>query len=419
MPLPEGFLWGTGASSTQTEGAAPRSDWYRWEQEGRAPLSGDGNDFATRYTEDFQLLADHGLTHHRLSLEWARLEPEQGRHDPGAIEHYTEMLRAARAAGIAIWVCLHHFTLPGWFSDDEGGFVDERARGSHWARHVDWVGETFGDLVYGWKPINEPFFYALLGSLAGTMPPGRTQLDAFLEALEAIHLASFDAARLLHTGGRPVATIEGVTPMQALVRSRDPAEREAAEARAARYDETMWCGFAAMRDGILAVPGRAPIEVPEAVSSFDFLGFSYYAAQGVYADGSIGTYPEDAPVGPMGYAPWAEGLDLVLRRLSDEFPARPLLIDECGLGTTRVNGTYRDADDDKRVTYLTDCLERVERAVGDGIDLRGFFHWTAVDNYEWLKGYDVLFGLFDRDRAPKPSAALARRYATAQESAGS
>jgi len=416
MGFPDGFWWGTGASSTQTEGAAPRSDWIRWEQQGRAPVSGDGNGFGTRYAEDFALMADHALTHHRLSLEWARLEPAPGQHDDSAIEHYREMLQAAKAVGVDTWVCLHHFTLPGWFSEDEGGFVNERARSYFWARHVDWVGETFGDLVYGWKPINEPVFYAFLGSLTGAMPPGRTGVASFTEALEAVHLASFDAARLLRSGGHPVATIEGLTPVHPVTRTRDPTEREAAEALATRYDDTMWCGLRALRDGILAVPGRAPIEVPVAVTSFDLVGFSYYSAQGVGADGMTTTYPEDAPAGPMGYAPWPEGLDIVLRRLAEELPGRPLLVDECGLGTTRVPDSIRDADDDKRVAYLRDCIGRVERALADGLDIRGFFHWTAVDNYEWLMGYDVVFGLFDRDRNAKPSAELARRYATGEVS---
>jgi beta-glucosidase len=419
MPFPEGFLWGTGASSTQTEGAAPRSDWYSWEHDGRAPLSGDGNGFATRFVEDFQLLVDHGLTHHRLSLEWARLEPEQGKHDPDAVEHYTEMLRAARAVGLDIWVCLHHFSLPGWFSDDEGGFADERARSYHWARHVDWVGETFGDLVYGWKPINEPFFYALLGSRFGMMPPGAAGAEAFAEALEAIHLASFDAARLLHSGGRPVATIEGIMPAFPATRTRDPSEGESAAAIADKFNAPMWCGLRAIADGVLSVPGRAPIEVPDATTSFDFVGFSYYAAQSAYADGSAGPYPTDATIGPMGYAPWPEGLGVVLRQLADALPAVALLVDECGLGTQRAGESVQDPGDDARVTYLSQCLEQVELALTDGVDLRGFFHWTAVDNYEWLKGYDVMFGLFDRDRTPKESAALARRYATAGESAGS
>jgi beta-glucosidase len=410
MGFPEGFWWGTAASSTQTEGAAPRADWYRWERDGRAPLSHDGNGFGTRYAEDFALMAEHGLTHHRLSLEWARLEPEPGRHDQDAVDHYLDVLRAARAAGIEIWVCLHHFTLPGWFSEDERGFVDEHARRYFWARHVDWVGETFGDLVFGWKPINEPLWYAMSGYRLGTAPPGRRSGEAFADALEAIHLASFDAWRLLRSGGKPVATIEGITPLFPATRGRDPAEREQADERARLFDDMIWCGLRAWRDGVLAVPGRAPIELPDMAGSFDLLGFSYYAAQAVYADGA-GVYPIDAEPGPMGYAPWPEGLDVVLRRLADEFPGRALLVDECGLGTRRAPDSVRDTGDDARVAYLTDCLGRVERAIEDGIDIEGFFHWTAVDNYEWLEGFDMLFGLFDRDRNAKASASLARSYA--------
>jgi len=100
MTWPAGFLWGTGASSTQCEGAAPASDWWHWERVGRAPLSGDGNGFARRYAEDFRILAELGLRHHRLSLEWARLEPEPGVHDAAAVSHYRDVLTAARAAGI-------------------------------------------------------------------------------------------------------------------------------------------------------------------------------------------------------------------------------------------------------------------------------------------------------------------------------
>ena len=104
-------MWGTGASSTQCEGAASTSDWWEWERRGKAPLSGEGNGFAERFAEDFESLCRLGLTHHRLSIEWARVEPEEGRHDPEAIAHYRDVLRAASAAGVTPWVCLHHFTL--------------------------------------------------------------------------------------------------------------------------------------------------------------------------------------------------------------------------------------------------------------------------------------------------------------------
>src|ERR1700677_3762718 len=104
MRWPEGFLWGTGASSTQCEGAAPASDWWDWERSGHAPLSGEGNGFSTRYAEDFNLLAALGLTHHRLSIEWARLEPDRGSYDEEAIRHYRDVLAAAHDAGVVPWV---------------------------------------------------------------------------------------------------------------------------------------------------------------------------------------------------------------------------------------------------------------------------------------------------------------------------
>src|SRR5690242_2003212 len=152
-------MWGTAASSTQCEGAAPASDWSDWERAGRAPVSGEGNGFGRRYAEDFQLLAGLGLTHHRLSIEWARIEPAPGERDEAEVGRYRSVLAAATEAGVAPWVCLHHFTLPRWFAD-AGGFLLEDNRTGPWARHVDFMAETFGDLVAGWQPVNETNYYA-------------------------------------------------------------------------------------------------------------------------------------------------------------------------------------------------------------------------------------------------------------------
>ena len=213
MNWPEGFWWGTGASSTQCEGAAPASDWARWERIGRAPPSGEGNGFATRYAEDFALLADLGLRHHRLSIEWARIEPREGERDGEAIEHYRNVLLAARAAGVQPWVCLHHFTLPGWFSDDLGGFADEKAAGYWWPRHVDFCAETFGDLVFGWKPINEPVAYAVEGWLAGVFPPGRRDLDEFHATLRTDPPGQSGRGPPPAGPDAPVATIHNLSPV--------------------------------------------------------------------------------------------------------------------------------------------------------------------------------------------------------------
>jgi beta-glucosidase len=395
---PTGFWWGTGASSTQTDGAAPASDWWDWERAGHAPLSGEGNGFATRYEEDFRALADLGLTQHRLSIEWARIEPEEGRHDAGAVAHARDVLRAARDNGVTPWVCLHHFTLPRWFAA-RGGFLVEANRTTHWRRHVEFMAETFGDLAGGWKPVNETNYYAGAAYGGRGWPPGHTDRDERALAAEQIQLATAEAAALLRGTGAPVASVFGLSCEVAL--DDDEATAKVVRSlRAVNWD----AGIGLCRDGVLRTPGRAPIERPDLAGCYDLFGFSYYATIGV-AHGQVVRYPVDAPVSPLGYGIWADGLGLVLDRLHEELPGTPLLVDEYGIGT---------ADDAERVAYLEDGLRVVHDALGRGIDVRGFFHWTAVDNYEWLHGYDVAFGLIDAERRVRPSAAVLAREARAE-----
>jgi len=297
------------------------------------------------------------------------------------------VLTAARGAGVSPWVCLHHFTLPGWFTEMGGGFVDDRARSYFWTRHVAFCAETFGDLVFGWKPINEP------GAYAGIYPHGQKRFDM----LGAVLLAQRDAWRELRGGGRPVATIHDLSPVFTV------ADTVPADTMKARVDAMVWdVWMRADRDGVLELPGRAAREVPDLREACDIVGFSYYSAMGVDAEGAIVPYPTSARVGPMGYAPWSGGLAVVLHRLHDELPGRPLLICEHGVGTD---------DDDWRCDVLRESLAVVESAIADGVDVRGFFHWTGVDNYEWDHGFDVQFGCFTRDREPRGSAELLRSYA--------
>ena len=380
---PDGFLWGTGASSTQTEGASPGSDWFAWEESGRAPRSGDGNGFAARHAEDLALYAEHGLMHHRLSLDWNRLEPRQGHHPAQEVERYRAILQAGRDAGLSIWVCLHHFTLPGWFADDLHGFRDDQQGRLLWNRHVDWVGETFGDLVAGWKPINEPTFYALGSNLLGALPPGRRDRQDAVRVLQTMHRVGADAARLLRTPSTPTATVEALLP---IFKVEDTAESSKV---ADRLEELWWQSWADDTQ----------------LDHYDLLGFSYYSAVGVRGDGSLGPWPADGAPGPQGYVRWAEGFAHVLDRLATDHPDRALLIAEAGIGTD---------DEDQRTDYVEAVVDIAREALAAGTDLRGIFWWTGVDNYEWGNGFDVPFGLFDRDRNPKPAAAVAKGYALAR-----
>ena len=398
MEWPSGFWWGTGASSTQCEGAAPASDWWDWERAGRAPDSGEGNGFGRLYAEDFSRFAALGLTHHRLSLEWARLEPEEGQHDAEAVAHYRAVLSVARAAGITPWVCLHHFTLPRWFAQ-RGGFTVPANRTEYWRRHVDFVAETFGDLVGGWQPVNEANIYPRLSYRGTGFAPGLDDRELWLDAIEGIQLATAEAAVRLKQTGAPVSSVFSLSCE--VVLDEEPAtQRIAASFRARNWDD--WLGL--FRHGVLALPSRPPLERPDLIGSFDLIGFSFYANLGVRA-GQIVPYPAEAPVSPLGYTIAAEGLDLVLRRLQDELPDTPLLVAEYGVGTD---------DDQQRADYLRRGLRVVHEALARGIDVRGFFHWTGVDNYEWLLGYDVSFGLFDLARNQRDSAAVLAAEALSQ-----
>ncbi len=395
MDWPDGFWWGTGASSTQCEGASPASDWWAWEEAGRVPRSGDGNGFATRYAEDFATLASLGLTHHRLSIDWARIEPREGQRDQEAVAHYRRVLEAAHACGIVPWVCLHHFVLPQWIAD-RGGFLDPATRTEHWRRHVDFVAETFGDLVGGWQPVNEMNLYPTLAYRLGMIPPFHADPDEWAQATEEVQLATAEAAVRLKGTGVPVASIFGLLAVTAA-----DDEQSSRDAAAELLADNEGVGLGLFRDGVLEVPGREPIERPDLAGAFDLIGFSYYISLGFRAGALVG-YPDDAPTSPLGYSIWADGLGQVLRRLHATLPGVPLLVAEYGIGTD---------DDDERVAYLERGLEVVHGAIADGIDVRGLFHWTAVDNYEWMHGYDVRFGIIDRDRNVRPSAQVLAREA--------
>ena len=387
MEWPDGFIWGTGASSTQCEGASPASDYLAWEQAGQAPASGDGNGFAHRYAEDFALYASLGLTHHRLGIDWARIEPERGRRDAGAVAHYRDVLQAAHDAGVHPWVCLLHFTLPQWFAD-AGDFVVAENLGP-WRDHVAFVADTFGDLVDGWQPVNEMNIYPVLKFRGLGFPPGRDDADEAAACAENIHLASAEAGVRLRQTGAPVASIFSLFP--AIAQDESPASAERVE----REFAAMWDpGLGLFADGVLRVPHRDPVERPDLAGSYDLIGFSYYGAFGI-SEGELAVHPPDAPRSPLGYGIWADGLGVVLRELHRRVPGTPLLVAEFGIGTD---------DDEQRAQYLRDGLRIVQGALADGIDVRGLFCWTGVDNYEWLFGNDVLFGIIDQDRNVKPSA---------------
>ena len=157
-----------------------------------------------------------GISNLQITLEWAELEPRPGRYDVAAIEFRSEVLRYAKTLGLTVWGCLVDGTLPGWFADDEGGFIDDRSRNLVWPRHIDWIGETFGDLVDGWIPQREAITWALRRYLRGEGPPGHRDPAEAAEAVRAAVLTDGEAWRLL-SGTAPVATYQSARTFRAEV----------------------------------------------------------------------------------------------------------------------------------------------------------------------------------------------------------
>jgi len=174
--------------------------------------SADGNGFATNFHDDLALIASLGVTDIRLTTEWERIEPVEGKIDGEAVDRYRDMLAHAVSVGLRPWVTLVSTSLPGWFSDDGGSFLDERARGYHWMRHVDRCAQNFGEHAAGFTPIDDPVGWAIRGYHLGNRPPGRTSAGgkenlyaAITGALQADHLA----ARHLRTGPCQTMAVRG------------------------------------------------------------------------------------------------------------------------------------------------------------------------------------------------------------------
>jgi beta-glucosidase len=369
------WWWGTAASAVQTEGASPADDWYRWERAGNAPPSGDGNGFARRFRDDFALLREIGTTDHRLSINWARVQPEQGSIDQAAIGYYRSVLTAARDAGLRVWVCLLHTAIPMWFAD-QGGFAAQDALDT-WLRWVDFAAMTFGDLVDGWMPFNTPTSYAHKAYLAGTFPPGHRDPAEMVTVLTTVHTCNFEAALRLRKTGKPTCSNQALLPLY-------PADNSTqTTATMAQLDALVWESWLALAHH------------PRYLDAFDLHGFAYYHGALVTAQGKLLPYPAGLQPGPLGYIPWPDGIAAVLRRLRHELPQARVVVTELGYGGT---------DDHARRTYLRQTLAHIAAAQDEGMRIEGVTLWTGIDNYEWLAGFDVPFGLHDTDRAPRHSA---------------
>ena len=402
--FPPGFRWGVATSAYQFEGDNTAADWWLWEQQGRirdGSRSGRACDWWRAAERDFDLMAGLHLNAVRLSVEWSRLEPSPGRWDDTAMARYLVMLRGLRDRGLEPMVTLNHFTLPQWVAA-RGGWAWRGIVGA-FAAYAARVVAAAGDLVDRWVTLNEPMGYLLSAYLLGQFPPGRRNPGAFVRALRHSLQAHAAAYRAVHAA-RPAAQVG----LAAYLRPVDPARPRGAEAAlAARLDYVLnWLYLDAVRHPRPGGPGRA--WPPREAGHLDFLGVNYYTRTLLRLDVRRpqtlflrAAPPPGAEVADRGFAEvYPDGLLAVLRRARGY--AVPLYVTENGLP---------DAADRLRPRFIVEHLRRVAQAVADGCPVRGYYHWSIVDNFEWNDGWSLRFGLYALDertqaRTARPSAAL-------------
>ena len=412
LTFPAGFLWGTATAAHQVEGNNDNNDWWAFEQRPGAIWHGDRSGLACDWWQnaerDFDLMAEMGHTSHRLSVEWSRIEPEEGVFDPAAIARYRQMLTGLRERGIEPMVTLFHFSSPLWLAR-EGGWRNPAAIGQ-FRRYVSHTVEQLGDLVTLWCTINEPAVYAAVGYLFGEHAPGAKSLGLYFRVLKHLLQAHGEAYRVIHAldAGAQVGLVKNLQIFDPL----DPAERPAiwlARVLDRCFNDIV---LTALRDGRLRFPlNPVAARYNPLVDSLDFIGLNYYSRQRVTLRVAKGTHTRvlqptpGAEVSDCGrHGTYGEvypaGMYRALQRVA--VLGKPIYVTENGLP---------DADDDQRPRFLLTYLAQMQRAIAEGVDVRGYYHWSFVDNFEWAEGWGLRFGLVALDektqaRRPRPSAEL-------------
>lgn len=415
LTFPQGFLWGTATSSHQVEGGNTNNQWAWWEQQpGRiwqGQKAGLACDWWRNAERDFDLMVELYQNAHRLSIEWSRIEPEEGKFDDAALARYRQMIEGLRERRIEPMVTLHHFTEPLWFWR-RGSWLHPRALDA-FRRYVAYVVDGLGDQVRLWCTINEPAVYATLGYLTGRFPPGEHNPVHTFHVLRRLLQAHAVAYHTVHEK-REDALVGIVKSMPFFVpwRDRFPLDR-----MAARMVDYLFNGLAVsgVNDGHLRPPiGLGVFPYRPLVQSSDFIGLNYYGRSTIAFDISRpqslfvrdfsnpeGECTDITAEGEPYSEVYPEGLYLTLRRLWDRY-RKPIYVTENGLP---------DDDDDQRPSFIVRHLIQVHRAIQDGVDVRGYFHWTLVDNFEWADGWGLRFGLValnpeTQERTPRPSASV-------------
>ncbi len=382
LKFPEGFLWGAATSAYQVEGNNIYSDWWDFEQKTKPPRlrSEQACDQYNRYESDFDLIKQLNHNVHRLSIEWSRIEPKDGEFQVQEIEHYKSVLKALKNRNIKVMLTLWHFTLPKWVAD-LGGWENGKTP-KIFERFVKRIVPEIAEYVDMWVTLNEPGVYIYEGYIKRDWPPAKKSFFAQIKTvlnLASAHKKVYKYLHKLHPI-KPVGIAQNVESLDAYHK------HSLIEQMAVIFTDLI-------SNHLFYFLTKA---------THDFLGVNYYfhvrftTGKGILpeiADASV----ESRDISDLGWEIYPEGLFDVLTDLSDHLP---IYITECGIAST---------NDDRRNRFLITYLHEVYQAISRGINVKGFFYWSLIDNFEWHRGLDPRFGLIEIDyttqaRRIRPSA---------------
>ena len=396
--FPKGFLWGVSTAAHQVEGGNDNNQWCAWEAAGRI-RSGEKCGLACNWwndaERDFDIARDLGLNALRLSVEWSRVEPRPAEWSVEALQRYRQMLLGLRQRGIQPIVCLHHFTHPKWF-EQHGAFLSPAAV-ELFERFARKVVAELGDLCCHWVTFNEPNVFAALGYVLGEFPPGRTgKIGASLRVVKAMAQCHARCYRAIHEL-QPEAQVGWAHNYVVFdpANVSFPPDRWIARALSHLFNESF---LAVIEKGPGFLFNLLNGSLANAKGTCDFVGLNVYSRFHVafslkHSAQLFGNVfvPENVPQGDSGAEkPYGEVYPGAIRAAVQRTASlgKPIYILENGVP---------DAEDRIRPWLIVNAVQEVHRLIEQGNDIRGYFHWTLTDNFEWSEGWKLRFGLIALD----------------------
>lgn len=410
IEFPEEFVWGASTASYQIEGAVHEdgrgvSIWDTFSHTPGKTAGGDTGDVACdhyhRYQEDVRLMAQLGLNAYRFSVAWPRVFPSgKGKPNRRGLDFYGRLVDELLEQGIDPWVCLYHWDLPQAL-EDEGGWT-ARDTVHRFVDYAEVVAQSLGDRVNNFLMLNEPSIVALLGHLLGIHAPGRSDIADYAAATHNLNLATGQGiARLSELGDWRLGTVLNLEP------AHGAGEGEQEQRVLTLYDafrnrnyaDPLFLGTYPEATAALMQPHIRDGDMEAIRQPLDMLGLNLYSRARVKADPAslVGFRlldpPRDAERTAMNWEVYPDALYQQLVELKERYGNPPVYVTENGAAFADRREPDGRVRDPQRIAFLADYLAAIRRALDSGVDVRGYFVWSLLDNFEWAEGYDKRFGL--------------------------